>query len=431
MIPMPLTAEGAEVSNYGPMMKSTPTIFIQVLNVNPYSEEILNQLFRFSAEIFITLMAAIYCFARVLSKTEGGMDKQGSKAVTLYEGIWGMIEMLINQTQISPVSSAGRVLVFMTSLGVFFWSQIWVGEMKTDLTGYDISPVASSFDDLLHMQKAYIMASTDPCERLVEDQAISYPDSTLGQIWSKATIFRPQNGSQTSGPNFDPTEVKKWIPKKDLAIHMTFITSEALFRFLDTVMCVWTPYQYMIGREKILENPQSPWYSKTLSQEYRRILDHRYTRMRESGLFEVFLQKIIDMIPQMVRQTVGPDVDLRCTFTTISQVIKKENDKIPLSVYLRMTQMHRTFALLAISLAAISTVLMLEMMGVFAAVSSRYRVLDRKIHVRGIWLRLVFKRKAQKALLVIRTWKFLTKERETMRRKRRVIDDQMFNRIMS
>ena len=119
----------AEVSEFGEVLTTSPVVMIFPLTVSPYPDKILTQLFRFSTEIVFLLMIMTFVFALVLKKSEGVR----SSGFGVLNGMWHMAQMMLNQVQVSPVTTAGRLLVLWTMIGVFFWLLTWQNQMTMEM----------------------------------------------------------------------------------------------------------------------------------------------------------------------------------------------------------------------------------------------------------------------------------------------------------
>ena len=120
-----------------------------------------------------------------------------------------------------------------------------------------------------------------------------------------------------------------------------------------------------------MESTQSPWYSLSLSPIYRRILNQKYTRIRESGLYLKTLTSAVELIPAQLQAFYGGRDNIRtnCSYRSLEHYLEtKENDRNV--IYVHLTQVKRTF-LLTISALLISLfILMTEMSGLIGSCTS-------------------------------------------------------------
>jgi hypothetical protein len=177
LLPNPRSPD-TDVVEFGLFMTTSPVIFVSPLDIHSYPDKILTQLFRFSIDIVFLLLITMYVFARVLRKSEIRHDSvQG-----VLDGIWHMIQMMVNQVQVSPVTHAGRILVILTVTGVFFWLQLWQNQMKMEMIAFDTSSIIRNLDEAVAANRTLIMTKTEAATLEVEQKAFDYPDSSLGKL---------------------------------------------------------------------------------------------------------------------------------------------------------------------------------------------------------------------------------------------------------
>lgn len=425
LLPLPISAEDSSEIQFGPVVKSTPTIFVQVLDVTAHPEELLEQLFKFSIGIAAMLFLVICSFAVVMSWCERRVSEK-SFTQRLYDGTWTIVEMLIGQAYATPVTLAGRTLATMTLIGILFWLQLWQGEMKTDLTGYDTSRVAYTFDDLIRLNRTPILNSFDPSTHLVTNEAIMRPNSTIGKIWARAEIITPDHPFVASYNDWESGNYLANIPPQKEARRYAAITSMDVYSFLIEAVCFFTPkYEYLMGKEMILENLLSPWYNLHLSNGYKQILDPRFVTIREMGLMKYFLKQVVDSIPRQMKEFF-PMAERMTNrkFLTINDYLQRKYDEDPPAGYLRMRQMRNTFRLMSACSFLAVIVLLLERAGMMrqfvAATTQRYKNRLTSL-VAVVKTKQLFVQRAKKRMILIRRNKVADAGAMTAKMERNVI----------
>ena len=378
VIPMPVSKEGDEVARFGPVLTAYGVIHVTAMFVKKFDTEILSQLFRFSIGTFCVLLLACLCFACVFSisgsraldagretrrkRTNTQPTEATGQSVSWYQGAWAFAEMLLNQTQVSPETLSQRQLVFLTSLGIFFWLQVWLNEMKTDLIGFDSSSVPQTFADVERLNRTAVLMHTDPAYKMVKEEADHAPDSLIGRLFKGAWHLSAEYTSQ----RLDFVK-----PPQDVYETHVFMTSDFVFSFMSGFVCV-TTYDILIGSEVLVESLQAPWYNQWLSRDTRATLDRIFTRVREAALLPRFMTKASDATPT--------EETLHCTYPSLESYIDmKMNAGTDSSIVVTMSHTYTTFRLLSCCCLAACLLLWMESRGVVRVASRAYTSLKKRV----------------------------------------------------
>ena len=310
LITLPISPE-ADVVDLGPATGSSPSIMISVLMVKSFPDTILDQLFRFSTEIVILLLLAIACFALLLRKSERRICKV---KISLFRSAWHMISLMMLQGQEFPQSAAARTLVLWTAIGTFFWHQIWTNEMQTEMLTYDTRQTAETVADVLRLDLTPVMFSTDPSERQLEYIARVDPNSDAAHLLERSVILT----------GADRSYVKYMAANKERMTKHVFVINGWVFSLLEEVACVVAGgAKFLVGKEKIGDQIQGPWFSRFLSPLYQQLLHKRFVMIRERGLEQKLRQECVDVARQM-RVRNMPDFEA-CVYPSIESYLAQLN----------------------------------------------------------------------------------------------------------
>jgi hypothetical protein len=225
LLPNPRSPD-TDVVEFGLPMTSSPVVMISTLDIKQYPDQILTQLFRFSMDIVILLLITMYVFARVLRRTEKSHDSVSG----VLDGIWHIVQMMLNQVHVEPVTHAGRILCVITVIGVFFWLQIWQNQMKMEMVAFDTSSVVQTIEEAVETNKTLAMTRTEAAYLEVEQRAKDYPWSPLGQLHKN--VMYDGTGDQQA--------LMKSLLKltQEILNNVVIIVSEHLKGYMEGSLCV-------------------------------------------------------------------------------------------------------------------------------------------------------------------------------------------------
>lgn len=370
-----------EVVEFGEILTTVPVVMMSLLDVREYPDHVLTQLFRFSIDIVILLFITMYVFGRVLSKSEGARQHElaNQERQGVLDGIWHLIQMMLNQAKVSPETTAGRILVVLTAIAVLFWLQIWQNQMKTEMVAYDTSRVIESLDEALARNKTLCMTKTEAATQYVEQTAKQDPHSSLARLWSRA-IFNTKPTSDADTTDF----LLSHVTPKNMA-SVVLVISHRLLSYLEDITCIAVRskqdyvYNFLIGREIIVDVPTGAWFSRFLSPLYKRILHRKLLKVREGG-WAVHMAKHTDvMVREMIAKITKPE---QCMYRSLDQFLSTIEQ--PSRGAAAVESLYDVFVLLCAALMAAFVVLMLEKAGVIQATSVKY--LSRITEVRPLAL---------------------------------------------
>ena len=378
--PLPYCVEKG-ACQFGEVSAGMPTVMLSLLTVKEYPDLILNQLFRFTTEVVITLLLAIYLFGRILNRSEGKVSRRPT-ARSILECMWKMVEMLLNQTQVSPVSLAGRILTLMTAIGVMFWMQIWLNEMKTEMVAYDTSEVVETLDDAIRLNKTGYFELTLPSIPTLVDYARRHSDTKIGYICKQGLIHNA-NAKEADGSRI----------QGQVSIDLERFRSYVMFGSKVFMEQVKAMYCMSLGGGEILSVPIDviemlfgPWYSIHISKQLKKKLDELYVMLRENGFVAAALQKLQRKSNEMSKSLTGGDDSPNpgnCYYTSLKKKIEEISSgrtKGPIGI----KQMSDVFELLFFATISSFAVLWIERSGYIEAVSQKYEVAKHNIQHRRI-----------------------------------------------
>lgn len=361
LLTLPMSPE-ADVAVLGPPTSSSPSIIVSVTTVREFPDMILDQLFRFSADIVILLLTAITCFALVLRYSVNsrpsvvGVSAQQTEKkrvpLSLFLSAWYMIVIMLKQGQEAPNSRiATRVLLILTAIGVFFWFQVWENQMKTEMFLLDASQTVQSVDDALRMNRTAVLYSTDPSQRLLQHIAHQDPGSQIAALFRKSRIV--SYSSQE-----DQQEIRKTLRNPDTMRQLVVIVNSFVFHVIEEMVCMMGPYEYLIGGDKIGDQLMGPWYNRLLGHGQRRPLDRRYVRIRESGMHAWFFDQIA-VAAQTIRKESVQDFRA-CVYRSLNSYLEKVGQQKPPLDSVDVAAIADVFRLLLACLSVAAVVLLLE-----------------------------------------------------------------------
>ena len=357
----------ADVVEFGEVSDTSPVVLISPLNVKPYPNQILTQLFRFSMDIAFLLLITMYTFARVLKKSEGAAAASGQRVL---DGMWQMILMMLNQAQVSPVTIAGRILVILTGIGVFFWLQIWQNSMQIEMVAYDRSAVIRTLEEAVMANKTAVMTRTEAATMQVEEKAAQDPDSHLAHLLRRAMFNNADEfrGDDPRGFDF----IRRLTPK--ILNQYVFILSTRIMGCAEGTICallknVNPTFDMIVGDEIIVDVFQGQWINPVLNPQYKELLRKKGTKIREHGFGQRLTQLVGHEIRQLVKQSYV-DQDIDCFYRSLEAFIGRKFDMKRDAMVLH--DLDDVFRLLLCATLVSLLTLLLEKSGLIEAVSKKY-----------------------------------------------------------
>jgi hypothetical protein len=223
LVPMPRSPD-TEIVEFGVPMDSSPVVMTSGLDIRQYSNQILTQLFRFSIDIMLLLLFTMIVFACLLKYCE----REHGTVTSEFDSI---LHMMLNQVQVAPATSAGRVLVVMTMIGVYFWLLICQNQMKMEMVAFDTSSVVQTIEEAVEANKTLAMTRTEAAYLEVEQRAKDYPWSPLGQLHKN--VMYDGTGDQQA--------LIKILLKlmQEIPNNVVIIVSEHLKGYMEGSLCVF------------------------------------------------------------------------------------------------------------------------------------------------------------------------------------------------
>lgn len=363
LLTLPMSPD-ADLALMGPPTSSSPSVLVSLIDVKEYPDMILNQLFRFSADIVVLLLMAILSFAVVLKisvnrrfKERESRERQGNELqsshqkVSLFRSAWHMISLMLKQAQQAPDSRlATRVLLVMTAIAVFFWYQMWENQMKTEMFVFDTRSTAQSVDDALRMNLTAILYSTDPSERQLEHMARRDPKSKMASLFRSARIV--------SSDLKERRELSSLLTRRDFIQKHVVIINSYVFDLAEEIICLLGPYKFLVAKDRIGDQLQGPWYNRLLRKDYQRLLDKRYVRAREFGI-EGHTKRDVARMTRDLRKQSMPDLR-QCVYRSLDSYLDEVSDEKPLVESVSVSGTRDVFRLLSSCLTAAIIVLVIE-----------------------------------------------------------------------
>ena len=283
ILPLPMLPSAEGVIEVGPTLLSSPTVLVTVPQITKEVEKVLETLFRFSPEIVILLLLFICCFARLINSSEGMVRYSHGHSNQLnrfFEGEWKILEIMLLQINLSPVTRTGKSLLLTTLIGIMFWYTMWTNQMKADWSSVDTSKCVESLDDLLKTNLTVRLSATDPTYYLIESKAKYYPDSNVAELYRRALTYSHKDffgkTKNTKPLSFD----------QEMVMGSAFMTSMLLVRIFQTLACLIFPdVEFLVASDTFFEgSTYSPWVNPRYPTPWKRMLFKKFVRIRETGL---------------------------------------------------------------------------------------------------------------------------------------------------
>ena len=367
----------AGVVEFGEVLTTSPVVMVFPLTVSPYPDTILTQLFRFSTDIVCLLLIMTFVFALVLKKSEGVR----SSAFGIWSGMWHMMQMMLNQVQVSPVTISGRLLVLWTMMGVFFWLLTWQNQMTMEMIAFDTSKVIRTVSEADFTNKTPVMTRTEASTMQVEEKAAHDPDSTLGRLMTRAEF---------NNEPVDPATVANGLTQSVLNKHV-LVVSTRLLSYMEASYCAAfknqnPKFDFLLGKEAIVDIFVGPWFNPSLNARSKNMLRKKSTKIRDHGL-GIHINDFVDREVRAMTEILLVGQDFGCLHRSVEAFIDKEFDH-QFSV-MTLDKMSDVFLLLSCAVLGSMFVLLLEKSTLIDAACKEYRALFHKAYAtrvhRNVW----------------------------------------------
>ena len=385
LLPLPVLPIADGIIEVGPALISSGTAIVTV----PYArddgeDEIVNQLFHFKTEIVILLVVAVYCFALIMSKTESQINSATKPTAKFFEGLWKMVEVMMQHDNFDPSSLAGKLLFLLTTIGVMFWYILWENEMKSDMSTYDTSGIVQDIDDLVRSNLTIRMSSQDPSENLLASKARMDPQSKIAKLYRKIIFGNGDSMTGNDGQDVQQRMMSQMeLAKPDNIKKMAFISTILILELFRSMVCLGVQeVSFLVITESYFDTPFCPWLNPRYPKEWKDILHRKFVIIREAGLAQYTWNEIskdsmeIEMLKEVKRNMPEKNATRQCIFFNLASYV----DSLEHSDFIDLAVRHfkKAFRLLAGCCAVAIGVLILERQ--FAPKKKRFRK-SRKVDV--------------------------------------------------
>ena len=385
LLPLPVLPIAEGVIEVGPALMSSGTAIVTVPQAcDDGEDEILNQLFHFKTEIVILLVVAVYCFAQIISMSEGQINSATKPIEKFLEGLWKMFEIMLLQADLNPVSLAGKVLFLLTMTGVMFWYILWANEMKSDMSTYDTSRIVKNIDELIKSNLSIQLSQSDPSENFIAAKARMDPESKVAKLYGKVTFI--MGGEDDSTYRKDVQELmmdQAEVMKTDNPKKTAYISNREILKLWQPIACVAIQeISFLVITELDFDTPFSPWLNPRYPKEWKNMLYQKFVTIREGGLVHYIWNEIskdsmeIDMLKEMKRNMPEKNATRQCIFFNVASYM----DSLEHSDFTQLAVRHfkGAFILLCGCCTVALLVLILEKCATIASAAKKYRNKLRK-----------------------------------------------------
>lgn len=387
LYPLPIVPE-TEVFDLGPSIVSFPVLISSVMDLRVNDDNVLKQLFRFSAEIIVLLVVSVYVLSFVLTKSEKSRtasikeQKLLEKTDTKFLGsLWYMVQLLSLQPNYEPKKLPGKLLIVITSIGVLFWYAIWGNLMTSDTVSYDASQLINNIDDIIRLNASMFMIASDPAARMLELEAKYNPDSIVATLMNQYTTVVQQTDKMSKTPGGPMMAMRSEIEKLNdtMFLNKGAINLSPVIDQFESFICQyrslnptkWNHKIQVASDPRLPYSPFSPWYGKKLDP----IIAHKTTqairKVCESGL----LMQIFKEANQIVEQVLEIHEKGACIIRNADKYIQEIMMSVDeIGIFVSLQRISDVFQLYCCCMVLCVIVFALEKSGIYTSVARKYQV---------------------------------------------------------
>lgn len=387
LYPLPIVPEN-EVFDLGPSIVSFPVLISSVMDLRVNDDNVLKQLFRFSAEIVVLLVVSVYVLSFVLTKSEKSRSTSIKEQKRLQEtdtkflgSLWYMVQLISLQPNYEPKTLPGKFLIVVTSIGVLFWYAIWGNLMTSDTVSYDASRLINNIDDIIRLNASMFMIGSDPAARMLELEAKYNPNSVIATLMNEYTTVQQQSDKMAKTPGGPMMAMRSEIDKLNdtMFLNKGVITLSPMVYQFESFVCQyrslnttkWDHKIQVVGDPRLPYSPFSPWYGKKLDPLIAIRTTQSIRKVSESGL----LMQIFKEANQIAEQVLEIHEKGACIVHNADRYIQDlmiSSDDV--GIFVSIERISDVFQLYCSCMLLCAIVFMIEKSGLYTSVADKYQI---------------------------------------------------------